>query len=31
MDVDDDGQPMVGLFNWTLGVRTEGKPRDAAQ
>ena len=28
MDVDEDGRPMVGPFNWTLGVRSEGKPRD---
>jgi len=28
MDADEDGQPMVGPFKWTLGVRTEGKPRD---
>lgn len=30
MDVDEDGTPVVGPFNWTLGVRTEGKPYDVA-
>lgn len=30
MDVDLDGAPMVGPFNWTLGVRTGAKPYDIA-
>lgn len=28
MDEDEDGLPLVGPYNFTLGVRTDGKPRD---